>query len=1643
MTQSTNYLAAHQQFGASGQPVRRRAFFPRTPVVPMRFPIRSFATLVMMVGVATCSDTPIAAVKTGTSPSTRFGIGQIALAPVFSKSAQYAAAHVADFPTVRFDSVRVVIRGVPDTTQIVKDTTVFFDVNSAELSLELDVPVQNDGQKFQAAMDYRGPAGVVYHGVQVVQSHRPDQPAPVQQPIFIDYVGVGSFVKSITVAPLTLSLSGNQCGALTVTAVDANNSPISVPLAYTTSDAGIATVSNTGLVQAQNRRGTATITVRTPTQAFDNAAVSVTLPPSAINTASGSGQSGRVGATLANPAVVQVVASDGIGVAGVNVIFAAPTGGSVSPTTATTDANGRASTTMKLGTTAGPQGFTATAVGLSTAINVTATPGDPSAMAIVAGNNQTDSVRAVLAPLSVRVSDSFNNPVSGATVSWTKSGGGALANSTTTTNGDGVATNGYSLGAAVGTETVTASVGSVTSTFTFTTTGGRPASIVAVSGNGQSGKISQPLPNPVVVKVADASGNPVRDAAITWTAQNATITSTTPSDAAGQASAAVTLGRASGSATVTAAIASGPTVTFTATAQPGAPAAIVFAAQPANGIAAQPLAAVRVSLRDAGNNATEGTVTIALAGNPGGATLGGSLSQPTSDGVATFSNLTINRAANGYTLRASSNGLTATSTAFNVTAGSGSGLTIVAGNQQSATVNTAVATPPSVKLVDAANNPVAGASVTFAPAMESGSVVPATRVVTTNEQGIATLTSWTLGKKAGTQTLVASTESGQLATFTADAKAGNANKLVLKTSLQSSVTPGALLSPQPTIQVTDEFGNAVPAGQMQVSVLPTSTTVIPGGTTSLSLDPASGSATFTDLKLNGTGTTRLVFTEGSGRIKPDTSNTISLSGGSVAVSLRLVPATQTAFTFTAGQPVTLPQVQVVDAQGNGVASVTVRAEVDSGTGPGARVIGTNSFVSDGSGFVSLTQPPATTAGVYQLLATSDGIHDTLKVTATVNPGPAYKVSFANRSALQTTVKSDSAFSPQPKIQIVDQYKNAVAMSGVNVVLSAVTLSGSSAIRGTAAHLLDASGGGTYSDISVSGSGTMRLVVTVASGATLAPDSSDAITVTASSGSAAASIERSGAASFSGVVGTSLTTLPAVLVKNSAGSPVAGTMIVFTIATGTSTGNRTADTVTTNSNGIATLSAWKLPTSVGTDTVTARPATGSLTGSPVTFTASAVAGSIVSLEFESGHGLPTAGFVNDASYSNHLQLVARDTYRNRIPGLIIDATTESSGSSTSSMRRPGPAENLLLFSQPQKFVTDTTATTDASGVADFGNVKFRGQTGSLRLLFIERSTGRPFRFTSSLLHGAAAKAICMASLPGTVRTGHRMSVLPKLEIRDVDSNLVDNATVTLSATAGSVTSTNTTDSTGQVSALSWNVRGRPGEDSVKVNGANGGCHVRAADAKRIKLSVTSLARQKNGRLIPSIDASVVDSTDTELEDEAFSVVAEARPQQGKAININRTKLSNNHGRATFDSLTVDAEEQTGAYLKFSSTVDTLTLRDSLSFDVEMGDPEALGAVGATTAHGAVGTLVGGTFKVQVKDHGNRNNVNSATNTVTWTTTGCTDITFRLPTSDAVNGIASSPEIVIAAGFTSIAYPSGCTITASAPSLSGGVTFTVTP
>jgi hypothetical protein len=91
-------------------------------------------------------------------------------------------------------------------------------------------------------------------------------------------------------------------------------------------------------------------------------------------------------------------------------------------------------------------------------------------------------------------------------------------------------------------------------------------------------------------------------------------------------------------------------------------------------------------------------------------------------------------------------------------------LAINAGNGQSATVGTTVTTPPSVILTYTNASPMSGMDVTFTVTSGGGSVTPST--VTTDANGVATVSSWTLGTTVGTNNNILTVTSGSLTPVT-------------------------------------------------------------------------------------------------------------------------------------------------------------------------------------------------------------------------------------------------------------------------------------------------------------------------------------------------------------------------------------------------------------------------------------------------------------------------------------------------------------------------------------------------------------------------------------------------------------------------------------------------------------------------------------------------------------------------------------------------------------------------------------------------------------------------------------------------------------------------------------------------------------
>jgi hypothetical protein len=152
---------------------------------------------------------------------------------------------------------------------------------------------------------------------------------------------------------------------------------------WSSSDPGVASVTQSGLVTAR-AAGSAEITA-TAGVASATAHVSVVQTPAELQKISGDAQTGPAGAALGVPLVVQVNDSRDNPIPNATVIFTVSEGeGSIGTSTASTGADGRASTTFATGTISGsPQVISAVvqATSLSVSFIATAAP-DPAAFNI-------------------------------------------------------------------------------------------------------------------------------------------------------------------------------------------------------------------------------------------------------------------------------------------------------------------------------------------------------------------------------------------------------------------------------------------------------------------------------------------------------------------------------------------------------------------------------------------------------------------------------------------------------------------------------------------------------------------------------------------------------------------------------------------------------------------------------------------------------------------------------------------------------------------------------------------------------------------------------------------------------------------------------------------------------------------------------------------------------------------------------------------------------------------------------------------------------------------------------------------------------------------------------------------------------------
>jgi hypothetical protein len=777
-----------------------------------------------------------------------------------------------------------------------------------------------------------------------------------------------------------------------------------------------------------------------------------------------------------------------------------PSGGTLSGTLTVAAVNGSATFTNlsldKAGTGYTLAATSGTLTGPPSApFTITAAPVSGTVSTVVAAPTAiTASSGTSAATLTVTAKDAFGNPISGAAVVLTATGtGNTLTQPVGVTDGNGVATGSLS-SILAGLKTVTAAISGVTVTQTASVTV-NPGAVSALGFTAQptntvAGAVISPA---VAVSARDAFGNTVPSftgsvtIAIGANPAGGTLTGTlTMAAASGVATfstlsidksgTAYTLAASSGTLTP------GTSAAFNITA--GTVTQLVFTAQPTSAVAGRTISPpVAVTTTDAlGNTVTSfaGAVALALASGPSGATLSGTSAVAAVNGVATFTNLSINQSGTGYTLVPSAGTLTGPASAvFAISAASVSATQsalVAVPSSIAASTGTSLATL-TVTARDAFGNPISGAAVNLACCSDGGKTGNALTQPGAPTDANGVTTGSLSSSAAGLKTVTASISGVTVQQTAAVTVTPGPVAAIVFTGQPSTTAAGAPIAPAVTVSARDALGNTVTSftGNVTVAI----GTNLVSGTLSGTLTVAAvgGVATFSDLSITkpSTGYTLTATTTGLPTI---TSASFAIVAGAPSQLVFGVQPTSTSAGVAIAPAVT---VRALDALGNPVTAFAGNVTVAIGTNPSAGVLAGSVLIAAVSGVATFSTLSIDRAGVGYTLVASSGTLTQATSAAFNVAGPATHLVW---TVQPSTTQAGSNIKPPMQVTAQDALGTVTTAFTGSVSLVFGANPGAGPLVGTTA-VSAVRGVATFTGVSVDVIGTGYTLVASAAGLTSA------------------------------------------------------------------------------------------------------------------------------------------------------------------------------------------------------------------------------------------------------------------------------------------------------------------------------------------------------------------------------------------------------------------------------------------------------------------------------------------------------------------------------------------------------------------------------
>jgi hypothetical protein len=1321
-----------------------------------------------------------------------------------------------------------------------------------------------------------------------------------------------------------------------------------------------------------------------------------------------------------------------------------PGGATLGGTTSVAAVNGIATfsnlTLNKAGT-----GYTlvAASTGLTSATSSTFNIIPATASAVQFGQQPTDVVAGqVISPaVTVRIVDAFGNLVTSAanTVSLTlgaNPGGATLGGTTSVAAVNGVATfsnltldrtgTGYTLVASS-----TSLTAATSNSFNVT-----PASATAVQFGQQPTNVvaGQAVSPAVTVRIVDAQGNLV-------TTANNTVTLTLGANPGGSTlGGTLTVAAVNGIATfgdltlnkvgtgyTLVANSSGLTNATSATFDVAAAAAsaVQFGQQPSNAVAGQAInPAITVRIVDAfGNFVVTATnpVTLTIGSNPGGSTLSGTTTVAAVNGVATFSDLSLNRSGTGYTLVAGSNGLTsATSNTFDVTAAAASMLQY--GQQPSdAVAGQAISPAVTVRILDAFGNLVttSTAAVVIALGANPGGSTLGGTTTSNAVGGIATFNDLTLNRTGAGYTLViSSTGLTGITSNTFNVIPGVASALQFGQQ-PTDAAVGQAISPPVTVRIVDNQGNLVPTATKTVTV---ALGVNPGGATlggTLTVAAINGIATFSNLTLDKAGV-GYTLVANSGSLMAVTSNTFNITSTTAASAVQFG---QQPSNVVAGQAISpAVTVRIVDGQGNLVPTATNTVTISLGTNPGGTTLGGTLTVAAVNGIATFSDLTLNRTGAgYTLVASSTGLTAATSNAFNVTPGVATALDFLQQPS---SIAAGGTISPAMTVRIVDALGNVVPTANNTVSLTIGNNPGGSTLSGTTT-VTAVSGIAIFSNISLNRAGMNYTLV--ASGSGLTSATSAPFNVAAGVASMVQFVQ----SPTNTVAGQVIAPPVTVQITDAQGNRITSANNTVTLALGANPGGSTlGGTLTVAAvNGIAVFSDLSLD-KVGTGYTLVASSTGLTAATSSVFNITPANAS--ALQFVQ----PPSNVVAGQAISPAVTVQIVDALGNLVPSANNLVT-------------------LALAANPSGSSLGGTLTGAAvNGIATFNNLTLNlAGTG---YTLVARSTGLT-SITSATFNvtPAAANALQFAQQPVGAVAGQAISPALTVQIVDAFGNLVTSATDSVTLTLGNnpgggpLGGTTTVAAVNGVATFSSLFLTKSGTGYTLVAGRSGltsamsvAFTVTPAAASAVQFGQPPTGNVAGQVMSPAVTVRIVDAFDNLIADGSAPVTISLGANPGGSTLGGTTTVAAANGIATFDTLTLN-RTGTGYTLVASSaglmsvTSGTFTVTPAAASAVQFGQQPT------TTAAGRV---IAPPVTVQVVDaFGNVVTTSTATVTVGLKDNPGGATLGGTLAQAAVNGVATFSDLALdraAAGYTLIAMSSGLNAATSAAfNITSGVATTL--